>query len=153
LDIEEKDTDWKCIKADFGELSKISDYDYIYEECKGLDIGMLIINAGWGSPWFTHSTPRKWINDQVIMNVSQTPYLVRKFLPLMKSRHQQRGAIILVSSISAFMNGVYFALYMASKTYVMKYACCLYHELKADGIDVQAYCPSFVDTPLIKDSQ
>lgn len=69
----------------------------------------------------------------------------------MKTRHKKEGAILLVSSVAALLDGPFAALYCASKAYVLSYAKCLYHELKPDGIDVMSYNPGYVDTPLIKD--
>lgn len=46
LGLEEKDCDWKYALTEFSNMSKISDYDSVYEKFKNLDIGVMIINAG-----------------------------------------------------------------------------------------------------------
>jgi len=52
-----KDAKFKTIKADFGKLGKIEDYDYIAQELKGIDIGMLILNAGFADAYFADKIP------------------------------------------------------------------------------------------------
>ena len=37
----------KYIVADFSSMTKYADYQYIAEEIKDIDIGMLVLNAGW----------------------------------------------------------------------------------------------------------
>ena len=42
-----RDIKTKYIVADFSEMTKYADYEYIAEELKGIDVGMLVLNAGW----------------------------------------------------------------------------------------------------------
>ena len=37
----------KYIVADFSKMTKYSDYQYIAKEIKDIDVGMLVLNAGW----------------------------------------------------------------------------------------------------------
>ncbi len=37
----------KYIVADFSLMTNYADYEYIAEEIKNIDVGMLVLNAGW----------------------------------------------------------------------------------------------------------
>jgi short-subunit dehydrogenase len=66
---------------------------------------MLILNAGWGDAFHGHLMPEEWVTSMTIMNVAQIPYLTTKLLPLIKARHHQKSAIVIVSSIAAILEG------------------------------------------------
>ena len=62
-------------------------------------------------------------------------------------------SIINMSSAAAFMPQPDFAVYAATKSYVLSFSEALYHELKAKKIRVIAVCPGCVDTPFFDVAQ
>jgi hypothetical protein len=52
-----------------------------------------------------------------------------------------RGAILNVASTGAFQAGPGFAVYFATKAYVLSFSEALHQELKGSGIAVTALCP------------
>lgn len=145
------DVEYMTIVCDFTNMSKISDYDYVFNNLEGIDIGMLILNAGWGDAFHGHLIPDDWVTRMTVMNVAQIPYLTTKLLPLIKARHHGKSAIVIVSSVAGLVEGPYGQHYNGSKRYVLQFARCLHEEYKGKGIDVLSYNPGFVETDLIKD--
>ena len=58
--------------------------------------------------------------------------------------------MINVSSRGAFQPGAYFAVYAASKAFVLSFSVALWAEYRKRGIDVLALCPGPVDTNFFK---
>src|ERR1051325_12137406 len=65
-------------------------------------------------------------------------------------RTRKRGKILLVASLLAYQGVESFAVYSASKAYVLRLAEALHRELKRDGITVTALCPGMSDTGFAK---
>ena len=59
---------------------------------------------------------------------------------------RDRGAIINVSSIAAFVPGPYDATYGATKAFVNSFTEALHEELRGTRVRVQALCPGFTHT-------
>lgn len=80
----------------------------------------------------------------MMVDVSAVVDLAHAFLPDMVARGE--GAVINVSSRGAFQPGAYFAVYAASKAFVLSFSEALWAEYRKRGIDVLALCPGPVDT-------
>jgi short-subunit dehydrogenase len=52
-----------------------------------------------------------------------------------------RGAILNIASTAAFQPGPHFAVYFASKAFVLSFTEALHQELKGSGVKVSALCP------------
>jgi hypothetical protein len=65
--------------------------------------------------------------------------LARLVLPGMIERG--RGAILNVASTAAFQPGPHFAVYFATKAYVLSFSEALHQEMKNTGVKVSALCP------------
>ena len=61
--------------------------------------------------------------------------------------NMQRRRIVNLASAAAFCPQPYFAVYAATKSYVLSFSRSLREELKTRGIIVTAVCPGPVDTP------
>jgi short-subunit dehydrogenase len=59
---------------------------------------------------------------------------------------RQKGAIIFVSSVSAFVATPFEATYAASKAYELYLSDALGYELRSKGVRVLALCPGSTDT-------
>ena len=105
---------------------------------------LLVNNAGFGTtgPFATLDPDRE--EAEILLNVTALVRLTRAALPGMIAR--DRGAIINVSSMAAFVPGPYDATYGATKAFVNSFTEALYEELRGTRVRVQALCPGFIHT-------
>jgi hypothetical protein len=115
------------------------------EETGGLEIGLLVSNAAFGSVglFFDRSLEEK--QKAVAVNVQAPLALVHELGPKMVTRG--RGGMILVSSGSAQHGSAYVANYAATKAYSLILAEGLWQELRERGVDVMALLPGATLTP------
>ncbi len=111
---------------------------------KKLTIDFLINNAGIGFFGEVEKMSDQEINDMLTLNITSLTRLTRFFLPSMKQR--KAGKIINVASTAAFQPLPYFAVYSASKSYVLSFTEALYREVENDNIKVLALCPGATKT-------
>ena len=69
--------------------------------------------------------------------------LTLRFLPEIAAN---RGRILNVASVAAFLPGPGMAVYYASKAYVLSFSQALHEELRPVGVSVTALCPGPVPT-------
>lgn len=127
-----------------GDLSNMETVHHLIASTKNLDIGLAILNAGFGtSGSFVNSGLNEELN-MVDLNVRslliQAHHFSRQF------EEQGRGGLILVSSMLGFQGVPYSANYAATKAYVQSLAEALHLELKPSGVDVLAAAPGPVNT-------
>ena len=118
----------------------------IVRECqyRQLEVDMLINNAGFASYGeFAQSDLGEQL-DMLQVNVTALTELTRRFLPGMLAR--QRGRIMNVASVAAFMPGPLMAVYYASKAYVLSFSEAINEEVRGTGVYVTALCPGPVET-------
>ncbi|MFM6924566.1 MAG: SDR family NAD(P)-dependent oxidoreductase [Ferruginibacter sp.] len=131
----------KIVDADLSETKGI---DKIIQAAYGLDIGLLITSAGYGSSGLFADTSLHTEINMLRVNceavLSLTHFFSQQF------RQQQRGGIIFLSSLVAFQGVPYSANYAATKAYIQSLAEALAVELKPLGIDVLAAAPGPVDS-------
>ena len=108
-------------------------------EAEGLSVDTLINNAGFGLIGAFAGLPPDRQREMVDLNVRTLTELCRLVLPAMGER--KRGAILNVASTAAFQAGPGFAVYFATKAYVLSFTEALHQELKGSGIKVSALCP------------
>lgn len=126
----------KIVVADVSEPNGIGS---IIQATSGLDIGLLIASAGFGTSGnFIDSNLQTEINMLKVnceAVLSLTHYYSQLFV------QQKRGGIILMSSMVAFQGTPYAANYAATKAYLQTLAEALSVELKPHGVDVLAAAP------------
>lgn len=111
----------------------------IIETCRPLDLNLVVLAAGYGtSGRFTESSLLTEIN---LLRVNCEAVLSLAHYFSQKFARQQRGGIILFSSIVAFQGVPFSANYAASKAYIQSLAEALAVELKPSGVDVLAAAP------------
>lgn len=108
----------------------------------GIEIGLLINNAGFGTYGPFEETSVTAEMQMVELNCTSLTGLCGIALPYMKN-----GSVIInTSSLAAFMPLGNFAVYAATKAYVLNFSIALAAELKNRGIKVSALCPGSVST-------
>jgi short-subunit dehydrogenase/ubiquinone/menaquinone biosynthesis C-methylase UbiE/uncharacterized protein YbaR (Trm112 family) len=108
------------------------------------DIDFLVNNAGYDVFGDFAQIPIEKVLGLIQCLELATVRLTRAALPGMLKR--RRGAVINVSSIGAFGPKRKDTIYVASKTFVNRFAESLALELKGSGVRVQALCPGFTLT-------
>ncbi|MDE3252408.1 MAG: SDR family oxidoreductase [Bacteroidota bacterium] len=127
------------IKTVTCDVSEAAGIDRLILSAQGLDIGLLVVSAGYGTSGnFIDSSLHTEIN-MLRVNcealLSLTHYYSQQFV------RQKRGGIILMSSMVAFQGTPYAANYAATKAYVQNLAEGLAAELKPYGVDILAAAP------------
>jgi short-subunit dehydrogenase len=106
---------------------------------RGLEIELLINNAGFGKLGPFHTLPPSDITGMVMVNVLAATELAHAVLPGMIARG--RGRILNVASVAAFLPGPMMAVYYASKAYLLSLSEALWEETRGTGVTVTALCP------------
>lgn len=118
----------------------------IYEECdrRGIDVTVLVNNAGFGTHGPFAEEDRERILDEIQVNVTALTELTRLFLPDFVER--EAGGVLNVASGAAFVPGPKMAVYYATKSYVVSFSEAISEEVRPHGVSVTALCPGPVDT-------
>lgn len=116
----------------------------LFEQTQGLDVGLLVANAGFGtSGEFLNADIASELN-MIDLNVRALAAHTHHFGQRLKMRG--KGGIILISSILSWQPVVKSANYAATKAYVQSLAEALHIECKPLGIDILASAPAGVNT-------
>nr|AIE57500.1 KCR1-1 [Camelina sativa] len=122
----------------------------IKETIEGLEVGILINNAGMSYPYakYFHEVDDELLNNLIKINVEGTTKVTQAVLPNMLAR--KKGAIINMGSGAAALIPSYpfYSVYAGAKTYVDQFTKCLHVEYKKSGIDVQ--CQMYCIIPMSK---
>jgi hypothetical protein len=117
---------------------------------KGLTIDLLINNAGFGDYGdFAERDGDRQVK-MVQLNILALVDLTHKFLPGMRQRRS--GSIINLASTAAFQPIPYFAVYAASKAFVLSFSEALWTENRKYGVRILAVCPGPTETKFFKDA-
>jgi short-subunit dehydrogenase len=110
----------------------------------GLDVGILVNNAGRGYRAPFAELPEEEAHSMINLNIRAVIDLTRALLPAMIVRGQ--GGILTTASVAGFEPGPTMAVYHATKAFVLSWSEALAIELKDAGITVTALCPGATDT-------
>lgn len=110
----------------------------------GLEIDTLINNAGFGINELLADMPLDRVQGMMQLNMVTLTELTHAVLPGMRSRRQ--GRIMNIASVAAFQPCPRFAVYGATKAYVLSMSEALAAEEKKNGIKVIAVCPGATET-------
>ncbi|WP_407435302.1 SDR family NAD(P)-dependent oxidoreductase [Treponema sp.] len=112
------------------------------EKNDGFEIALLINNAGFGTYGEFTQTPIEKELDMIDLNCTSLTGITGIAVPFMN-----RGCTIInIASLAAFIPLGNFAVYAATKSYVLSFSVALAAELKEKGICVTAVCPGSVST-------
>ncbi len=132
------------------DLSKLESADLLYNKIKdnSLDIDVLINNAGFGiNEKFIDSDIDKE-TDMILLNVVTLTRLTKLFLKDMIKKGS--GHIVNIASTAAFQAIPKFAVYAATKSYVLSFSEAIAFELKGTGVSVTAICPGATQSEFAK---
>lgn len=102
-------------------------------------VDLLVNNAGLGAAGAFADSDLARQMEIVQVNIASLTALTHLYLAPM--RHTRHGRILNVASTAAFQPGPMFAVYCASKAYVLSFSEALHSELSSSGITVTALCP------------
>ena len=135
------------------DLSKADSVLNLVDETKkrGLNIDMLINNAGFGSMGdFAKLDIARELN-MIDLNIKSLVELTYRFLVPM--RELKQGTIINVASTAGFQPVPFMATYAASKAFVLSFSEALWEENRRHGIHVMALCPGVTETNFFEAAQ
>lgn len=113
-----------------------------------LTIDCLVNNAGYGTYGEFAAGDRDNYLNMIQLNVSVLVDLTHRCLQPMKA--QRSGSIINISSTAAFQPIPYFAIYAATKAFVLSFSEALWYECKDYGVKVLGVCPGPTETEFFK---
>lgn len=127
-----------------GDLTDDAVISQIKSGCDGLEIGLLINNAGFGSTGEFSLCDADREEKMVKLNCVVPVVLTHHFLGGMIKR--KRGGIIFLGSVVAFQPTPMMASYSATKVFNMFLGEALWYELKPYNIDVLSLNPGGTNT-------
>ncbi len=110
----------------------------------GHEIDVLVNNAGFGKLGDFAGFETEVYEQMVTLNVTNLVALTRLCLPGMLSRGT--GGILNVASTAAFQPVPYFAVYAATKAFVLSFSEALHAEVEGRGVAVTCLCPGPTET-------
>ncbi len=129
-----------------GDLSDKTFPSQLYNEIqsRGLDVDILINNAGFGSIGKLLKSDLETYESMVQVNITALTQLSHLFITDMAAKG--KGGIINVASVAAFQPVPYMNVYSATKAYVKSFSLALHEEYSKKGIVVTAVCPGYTKT-------
>lgn len=131
-------TDVHVIPAD---LSDPAEPQRLYDEVQsgGIQLDALVNNAGFGMVGAFKDADPDRVMQLIQVNITSLVKLTRLFLPAMIERGS--GRIMNVASVAGFLPMPYFAVYAASKAFVLDFSVALDSETRGSGVTVTCLCP------------
>lgn len=117
-------------------------------EGAGRTIDVLINNAGFGTQGPFVDIPWDKSSEQLQLNVFSLTELTYRFVVAMKARN--RGYVLNVASIGAYMPVAGYATYGAGKAFVRNFSEALAHELRKTDVRVCCLCPGPTETEFLE---
>ncbi len=113
----------------------------------GCEPAFVVSSAGFGLLGPAALLDRRAQLAMIDLNVRALTDVALRFLP---SIERNRGGILNVASVAAFMPRAHMAVYHATKAYVLSFSVALGQELKPKGVRVTALCPGPVPTEFFR---
>jgi uncharacterized protein len=117
---------------------------FAFTKEKGIEIELLINNAGFGQYGEVPSVEKQRLLDMVQVNCGAVVHLTRLYLPEMIAR--RRGDVLILASTASFQAVPYISTYAATKAFDLLFAEGLAEEMKPYGIRVCALCPGSTES-------
>ncbi|NEQ47362.1 MAG: SDR family oxidoreductase [Leptolyngbya sp. SIOISBB] len=117
-------------------------------EVQGIDLDLLVNNAGFGTYGELADGELTTYLNMIQLNISVLVDLTYRVLQGMKVRRS--GSILNISSTAAFQPIPYFAVYAATKSFVLSFSEALWYECQPYGVKVLGVCPGPTETQFFK---
>src|SRR5216684_2911353 len=117
---------------------------FAFTKEKGIEIDLLINNAGFGQYGELPSVEKQRLLDMVQVNCHAVVHLTRLYLPEMVAR--RRGDVLILASTASFQAVPYISTYAATKAFDLLFAEGLAEEMRPYGIRVCALCPGSTES-------
>jgi uncharacterized protein len=141
------------VEVIIGDLSEPGSCDTLADRLAGQgDLVMVIHNAGYGHRQSFLEAPVEELRAMGELHMQCSVRLVRTAVPVIAERGTHEGepdrtpAVILVSSLAAFMPAPGPAMYTATKAFLIFLGQALQPDLASRGIRLQVLCPGFTHT-------
>jgi short-subunit dehydrogenase len=110
----------------------------------GAPVDVLVNNAGFGvyGNFWEHDSAR--VMQMVELNMVSLTTLTHHYAKQMVERRS--GRILQVASVGAYQPSPLYAVYSATKAYVLFFSQAANHELRGTGVSVTTVCPGLTDT-------
>ena len=113
-------------------------------------LDVLVNNAGIGIGGQIADAQTKRLDLQLDVNLRGVYLMAREAIPMLREAGREHGKALLLnmSSIAGKYGQPWLAAYSATKAAVVGLSQAAQGELQEDGVQVTAFCPGFVDTPM-----
>jgi NAD(P)-dependent dehydrogenase (short-subunit alcohol dehydrogenase family) len=110
----------------------------------------MVNNAGVGIGEPMHEITTKYLDMQLGVNLRAVIIGTRESLPLLRraGAEHRKALIVNTASIAGKSGQPWLSVYSATKAAVIGFSEATQKEVSAQGIQVTALCPGFVDTPM-----
>ena len=120
--------------------------DGIAAACEGLDVGLVVLNAGantYGAEFAESDMER--VQQVIDLNITSPLAVIRHFAPALKARG--RGGIVVMGSMAGYLGHADMSIYSAAKAFSRVFVDGLWLELRAHGVDVVEVILGVTRTP------
>lgn len=117
---------------------------YDFTRSKGIQIDLLVNNAGFGAFGYIQEIQEDRLLEMIQVNCAAVVQLTRLYIPEMVER--RAGDILIVSSVAAFQALPFNAVYAATKAFDLLFAEGIAEEVGKFGVRVCALCPGSTTT-------
>lgn len=117
---------------------------YAFTSGRGIEIELLVNNAGFGAFGYVHKIPSQRIAEMIQVNCTAVVTLTQLYVPAMIAR--RRGDVLIVSSVAAFQPVPFNSAYAATKAFDLLFAEGIAEELRPFGVNVCTLCPGSTTT-------
>jgi len=122
------------------DLAEASAPAKLLQATEGIDVGLVISNAGFGVKGLHEAQDAATLTDILMVNSHAPMLLAHGFIPRLRGRG--KGGLVFTSSVEGVIGGPYSAAYSSSKAMVIALGEALWGELAQTGIDVLTLCPA-----------
>ncbi|XP_039156209.1 very-long-chain 3-oxoacyl-CoA reductase 1-like [Eucalyptus grandis] len=141
----------KTVVADLAKLSGEEIAAAIAGATEGIDVGLLVNNAGMASlPKYFHEVDRELTESMLRVNVNAAVWATKGVIDGMLKR--KRGAILNMGSGSTVYISSFplLNLYASTKAFLATFSKSISLEYEGQGIDIQCQAPLFVATKMTR---